>query len=737
MKKFLFFLIIVVFFSSRCFASSTSLLVNFNISSNVSSSYTYPDIIRTSWVMLQINTDKIADCKYSQVSNLDYNSMEGVFDYSLDTIFKKNFAGLSDGTYNLYVKCIDSLGVRSNEMAITFNTISPVSTKIFYPDDNIHLKGGRTEINLVTSKPVSQMPLLSYTLNGLSYDSVPLIGVGSNWKGYIIIPLDSKEKVGSFKFGARDFDGVLGEEIISGGVFLIDTLRPGTIVDIRGIGYENNINLKWYLESDYSKFRIYRSTLQNPDYIDFYKEINTLNFVDTSVEKGKTYFYRVSAVDEAGNEGDLSPVVSATVLFENNSVVDGLPVEFLSLVDNSLVEVEAIKSRIGSLESSFSSGSELDSQLYQELELSKDVASAKSEIESLKKELALYKTQTLSKSELERKLDSISVKVAVIKKKVPESITLKEQNHVVKSLQESDINRILLESFPSYTEEENNQIISDSKSLINGQFKGDTYGYSFDITYMDGSRKSYTLIRESLGSNIVQNNNYSIMLYVPKEIASSVSEFSVKKLNYQVLKDDPILSFDSSVRSISYVLNKELDLSGIKDTKVLAVANLKTIQQGDSVITGNSISEDFGGKTSYVIILSFILVLILSGYYLIHIRKMNNGLESISDVGDILESLERFMFEGDLSSTVKYYGILQEKYRVLTKKDKLELYNKLSKIHELITIATNFKKVCKLSKDNLPAAGDLMRSVSDQYSKLASEERSKLHNFYLEASKSL
>src|SRR3989339_530244 len=121
----------------------------------------------------------------------------------------------------------------------------------------------------------------------------------------------------SFDFKANDLEGRQGTKIISGGVVKVDTLNPSTILEIVAVGYDGEIKLDWHYNGDYKEFNIYRSLSANPDFTDFYKISGSNSFNDKWVEDGKTYYYRVSVIDDAGNEGELSSQVYATSLLNN------------------------------------------------------------------------------------------------------------------------------------------------------------------------------------------------------------------------------------------------------------------------------------------------------------------------------------------------------------------------------------------------------------------------------------
>ena len=76
------------------------------------------------------------------------------------------------------------------------------------------------------------------------------------------------------------------------------------------------VNVSWNPVTDddsFSYYNVYRSDSENGDYTLIKGRLNTVNTYDNSVEYGKTYFYKVEAVDKAGNVSEKSAAVSCKV----------------------------------------------------------------------------------------------------------------------------------------------------------------------------------------------------------------------------------------------------------------------------------------------------------------------------------------------------------------------------------------------------------------------------------------
>ncbi|MBC7329029.1 hypothetical protein H5T88_01580 [bacterium] len=97
----------------------------------------------------------------------------------------------------------------------------------------------------------------------------------------------------------------------------VDKTPPAIPSGLETAGDEGKINIKWSLnfELDIAGYNIFKATSINGDYTKLNKELidpDSPFYTDEDVESGKLYFYRVSAVDKAGNESKRSNAISGT-----------------------------------------------------------------------------------------------------------------------------------------------------------------------------------------------------------------------------------------------------------------------------------------------------------------------------------------------------------------------------------------------------------------------------------------
>jgi hypothetical protein len=624
MRKEFLFLIVAVFCAGFVSASS-SVTFHYDYDEN-DSSIIYNGVIRSSAVMFQVTTDVSSVCKFSVHDDVSYGNMEKTFDLNLETIHKKAITELDEGVQTYYVRCKNESGFVGGELETKFSVSLPVSAKIVLDDGDV-VKTGKTEVEVVTSKVLSEKPSLSYSFDGISYDPIPLFGSGTSWKGYLMISGSSVEEVGSFKFQGRDLEGALGTEITSGGIFLVDTKRPDTITDFKAEGGDGEVELNWYVdEGDIKEYRIYRSTSNGVGKSDLYKTVDGKSYVDTNVERGVTYYYRINAVDEAENEGDLSREVYATVLLgEVKNSQTGLELRLHGLVDGALSDIDLALDDVKDVKQRFEAKSGVEGELYEGLKLARDIDSAISEIGSLRKEVENYKNQRLSNSELDRKLNSAQLKLSTIKRKVPENLIIVSENSFDQTLDEQDLLEVILQIKPEASEKLSERMVKASESLAeSGSLRVRTKGYNVEIVSLAGTREEISLVKEEVDSVLENNESVFLLEVVPRGIASSVSDLEIKNVNYDVVKDS-VISFAADTKEITYELDGHIDLSELNRIKTLVYVELEE-QPEKSLLTGYAGLVDFeGGASIFGLVVGFVIVLGLVGYF-VFIRRSGEAI---------------------------------------------------------------------------------------------------------------
>jgi len=668
--------------------SASTAAFYFDTSDGNDTSFTLSEIIRSSAVMLQINTDRVVSCKYSVFEGTSYANMEEEFDFSFGTLHKKELIGLGEEMHHYYVKCKDSGGVESGQFEAIFGVNVPVSARIVLEEEDDPLREGEFEIMVVTSKVVSETPSLSYSFDGTSYSPIPLFGSGTAWQGYLVISDTNEEMVGSFRFQGRDLEGISGTQITDGGLFLVDTISPGIVSDIDAVGYEGEIRVSWYLdEDDVKEYRVYRSTSPNVDYSDFLKSASEDDeFKDTSVEKGETYYYRIGATDEAGNDGGLSREVYATALREEVSSDSGLEIRFHGKVDGLLEEIDYVSGLADDAKSGFDRMGEKEGMLFEHLKLEREINGAKSELNSFRKEVGNYKSQNLNEVELDKKLNSGKLRINTIKKKIPESVVVVSEKSIDGSFSEEDAMEIVLRLRPAISESLARKIVEESLRLMNDEgFVVKRKGYNLGVVYLDGSGRDVSLVIEEVELSVGRNDSLSLLESIPLEIAESVSKIEVKNVDYQVAKEDAIVSFASDTSEIVYSLEDHIDFGYLSGVKTLVLVELEEERAGGSALTGYFSFVDLGEMGgSYLGLILGVLVVAGLGGYLFFIRRNGRVSEGLVPVRQIIHDAEENLIKGKIDIAKEIYHSASLHYKHLEEKEKKVIYKELNKLHKKI-----------------------------------------------------
>ncbi|HJX50578.1 MAG TPA: hypothetical protein VJ438_03895 [Candidatus Nanoarchaeia archaeon] len=635
-------------------------------------SFSDQTVYKTDSVVLRIKTPLETACVYG-ISSDPSTAFEGEYGYTHEAYLND----LEEGFHEYYVRCGDS----SNPViTINFATSIPIYATIKLSEEP-PLKEGKYEINLITSKISLGTPTLEYSFDEIVYKPISLKGSDKNWEGNLIISDSIGEAVCSFRFKAKDLSGEEGTKISGDNSFIIDTIKPSAISIINAVGYEGEIKLDWFFDEKATEFNIYKSENPQVDYTKFYKTTSKDYFYDNDVEKGKTYYYRVAGVDEADNIGDLSKEVYATALLSNYSKDSGLNPSLIGKVDNFITEINSVMESINEINYLIELKEEKEKNIFTELKLDKELDNSISQLNSLKRDVESYKLQDLSEEELNKKISSATLNLNIIKKKVPEDITITNEKQIERILDENAVQRIFLEYSPNseydYKKEiaDTLKIIEDKKIKINSEF------YNLEIMYIDGTKKDITLVKDIINPKLEKINNLYFILSVPKEIAEKSSELKIMNLEYSVVKDDPIISFNSNTPEIIYYVNKEVGLDSFDDTLISPLKLLDNETKG-SRITGNSILN-FGSKGSWGIIALAIFAFILGVYFL----KIKNE-SSIKPVLKIMEDLKKvkeFIKEGKEEEANRIYSLIKEKYKLLSEKEKEFVVEGIENMKETIS----------------------------------------------------
>ncbi len=601
--------------SADLIATNGTIVDTKQITGNIQSSApeilsTYPSgVVSSDSVTLEVTTNEDATCRYG-TSNANYDNLPKTFEVTGEKTHKQIISELSDGTHEYFVRCKDLNGYKMNESEkITFTIDLPPYAEIVLSDES-PLTAGTIEVTLIPSEELQETPKLEYSFD-TSPGSKRLVSLAEDegiWKGYMIITETDDNKVGTFYFSGRNENGVTGNTIKEGKIFVVDTKKPPKPVNIEAKSRDDGrIELNWYYEGeDIDYFRIYRSTSSGVDYLDFYSETgNITRFIDYSTEDRATYYYKVNAVDKAGNMGQLSEEVYATSVKdsskEKESVSESkeeapkvLPPNLVYKVNDEIKKVETLLIDIDEISSMLKNKEEKELVGY--LNLNEKISQAKSKLEKIKNDFEGLKDRYMTESQLDNEIDKIELELKKIRQTTPRDVSVIQKSDNVQGLGEGSIDLAIEKLFENPEFETIDKTKYKNQNMkIQENIEVLVTLYNIEIEFIDNEIEEKSLIIKSISYKGTESAK-DVILYeiIPKSIAQSSSDITFLTKNYNVVEEDPIIKFGFAEigftgQEIKYIVDKRVNINDVKNSASVALIGPVQLEQDISKLTGFSI----------------------------------------------------------------------------------------------------------------------------------------------------
>lgn len=597
------------------------MIVNQDIEPPIIISHTPSGTITDKFVTLSVTTNETAVCKYSINRNVPYDDMLYSFSVTGETRHTVQLTDLEQKDYYYYIRCKDESGNTAGTDYIVRFTVNLPPAAWIELSDSSPVRAGTLKVTVTTTEEVQQSPVLSVGLGG-EETILPLAGAGNTWIGFIVIEESDSNKAGYFKFSGTDLSGLTGTTILSGKIFLVDTTKPDVIATINALSNEDgDIKLRWYYDGgEISSFKIFRSTVQEVDQLDFYEKTEKQSVIDSDVEPGKTYYYKVAAVDKAGNEGPLSREVHATVPIKDVDlpVEKKLASELAGEVDSAIMEVNQA---INEAEVA-SANLESNPKFVGDLGLITKIDGAKSDLAKLMSELEGLKSQDLTRVELGKKINRINLEMKLAQKKVAEKIVVIDEIDFNQETDLDELKSVIVEAYPDATA----RFISSAQDL-QGSLDVKAEVTKVSVGYIDGSEEYYTIINNYfLVKDVPLSNSLAIIMRIPKSIAENTDEIEFKTQGYELIKKDPVIKWplEGDSKTTKLIINKQVNLDDIKKMRSILV-NLE--EKANNSPNENKITGYVSlGQIANPKILAVMLLIIvgLLGYY-IRLKKVHDS----------------------------------------------------------------------------------------------------------------
>ncbi|MBN1503286.1 fibronectin type III domain-containing protein [Candidatus Woesearchaeota archaeon] len=596
-------------------------------------------VVLDTFTKFEIQTNEESDCVYSDDDDDDFDDMID-FDTVTGNTFTTTLYDVRNGEEKYYVKCKDLINNLASASFIIKIEEAPSAEIII--SQKPPLKEGTYQLRLMPSKKLRSIPFLSYSFTDEpSFNrEISLIKEDSYYKGYLILDSYETNRVGFFRFEGYDISGNRGTEITEGSLFLVDTIKPGPVnsIEISAVA-DDFIALRWYYEGEEEDhFIVYKSTSSGVDYIHNYDTAASEEFEDEDVQPGVTYYYRVAAVDSAGNIGPLSREISGTATGQAQETQSTVQVDkpktdtlyqynkTLKSIESLYIDIEWAKNNLNELRTKESA--------VDELNLLKDISDASEELDKLKNQLNNVFRLSPTDTELKQVITKAEQSLATIKKTTPQKIEVSKKSTQVQPNDEMSIDTAIQELLKNtnYTEKQirkyaevNNEIQSDVK--VESEIK------TLTIEYLNGDSSVQTFIIKKVSYESPDSlNSVKLVEIIPKTVASDISTIDFRTPDYIIVNEDPVVMWDLDQlsyekRELQYIIFSEDKSESAKSARTIVLLNPEdAIEDDGNIITG--FTTLISGITAFSVIQSvgiFIGILLVIGlllYYIIVVKEV-------------------------------------------------------------------------------------------------------------------
>jgi len=595
-------------------------------------------------ISLQFYTNEPADCKWD-TENKAYEQLSNNFETTGNILHEQKLT-LEQGINRYYISCKDAIGSFNTPIIVNLELNLPPTASIDIEQNNSYnaLNQGTYGLSLEASEPLSQAPELKLKFGDRAI-SIPLEGSSTEWSGYLMIPGDAGEEIGEFQYQGTDTKGKAGTEITNGKLVIIDTTPPSYIPALKLANENNKIKLSWAYEGEEADhFNIYRSTAGNTDKTDLETTASGSSYLDTGIVNKIGYFYRVSAVDKAGNEGPLSEEQFLMADFQNTTGFVQDPT-IISTVNNKINglerKVQDIELKITKFEET--TDPDLLWLINQEAIVTK-LKETKSKMQLLIGELKTYKETKMTLEELNKKIEVIDAKASEYDKEIIRDISIANKIEREQPYSESLLRQAIDAYAPvkSFNEAQKEAYLQKTKELQE-QTRRIQQITAYELEYSDGEKKKIIVIKERLISpkdlrgvvlqeimpaDVIKLSEIEF-ISEPEDINAlgalwSINKLESAELTYKTSSDKELNQLQQIKTALLYDADTFLSMME-KDQ------NTSSGEASGDQITGQAIQGSSEGTNMNTILLALgiIVILALLIYYFVFLRAENEAEEGI------------------------------------------------------------------------------------------------------------
>ncbi len=593
-------------------------------------------------VTLSATTDEPSDCRYDTAAK-PYAQMAQQLPGTASLSHQQTLS-LGSGSYGYYVSCEDVYGNAADPQQVNFTVQNPPSAKITVDGSNPH-KAGTYKVTLTTSEPLAGMPALTLTYQGGASQTLALSQADSEtYEGYIIVPDDAGEQVGSFQFSGKDEGGLTGTAITDGELFMVDTVKPATVQTFKAVNGTGAVNLTWYYDAPgETTFNIYRSTQPGVDYTDYLASATGGtgtaggSYLDTDTRQSVVYYYRIAAVDAAGNVGDLSHeewASPATAAYQAQDVAAALDPVLQVGLDQRLNELEAwtmdAQRAAGDL------GAETDkdkSGVIVDLGLLDAAQKAVQTLTSAKTDLEQLRTLALTKQQFDDKVTAIEQTISAARAGLALKVDILQKASYQEVPDQQSVDAAAALTLQGTGESEDAYL--KAAAALQAATSIRTSVTQVHVSYADGSEHDYTIVSKRLSASEPQQDVVAVET-VPKEMAATASDLTFIGGQPVVLQQDPVLQYSFGTLTqgrIAYAVKQAIDPAVARGATLVLLpkpTQQATAQQpaaNETSPTGMAILSSISSIGGGQLLLAAIGLVIVAGLLVYYLSLRNDGEE--------------------------------------------------------------------------------------------------------------
>ncbi|MFW6230671.1 MAG: hypothetical protein ACOC32_01465, partial [Nanoarchaeota archaeon] len=283
-----------------------------------------------------------------------------------------------------------------------------------------------------------------------------------------------------------------------------------------------DIRLEWDYDevdqADVETYVVYRSLAPGVTTLDYYDETESTGFIDEDTRDNTVYYYKIAAVDAAGNKGFLSRELqavssggsqdyapaspSSSGSGSSGSSSGGLKRNLVPLVDDAIAEYGHLKKTADDAVLHFRGAKSLDEGIIEDLGLLRRASSAKGNIYSYMKQLEDLKKNDLSKEDLENEIRSLELKLESSRSRLPVKASLIKEEDTQNTAEMPDLQDALdallnLFRIIDLDQDIRSEYLRESSEL-NDKFSVNGTAKIIVVTFSDGSTEELLLVKKSL-----------------------------------------------------------------------------------------------------------------------------------------------------------------------------------------------------------------------------------------------